>query len=168
MVEAVKRPFWLHQIAEYVIGAALVGSGMQSPSPMVPSVLGGIVILNAACVDAPLGAFRLLGRRAHRVADLVLVVLGMVATAAPGLDMGTRIVQGCCIVVLAIVVRNTNYSAVPKTRSVVPKSDTSDAPSRGSLRSEEFGRNAGRVAGTLAGRARAKWQAGREPDSPSR
>ena len=54
MSERVKRPFWLHQIAEYIIGIALIGSGLQSPSPAVPAVIGGLMLLNAATVD---GAF---------------------------------------------------------------------------------------------------------------
>lgn len=150
-----KRPFWLHQFAEYVIGAALVGSGLQSPTPEVPAVLGGLVILNAAVVDAPLGAFRLAGRRVHRILDIVLVVLGLAATSLPGLDLGTRITQLCCLIVLAMVVMNTNYSsATPKKRV-----HSEDADSNVRDRPEEIGRRAGRVAGTLASRARSKWRA---------
>ena len=150
-----KRPFWLHQFAEYVIGAALVGSGLQSPTPEVPAVLGGLVILNAAVVDAPLGAFRLVGRRTHRVLDILVVVLGLAATALPGFDLGTRITQLCCLIVLAMVVMNTNYSNASPRKSV--HSEEGDSYRRD--RPEEIGRRAGRVAGTLASRARSKWRA---------
>ena len=153
MPERVKRPFWLHQIAEYIIGIALIGSGLQSPSPAVPAVIGGLVLLNAAIVDGPFGAFRVIGRKVHRILDFVLLAIGVVGAALPGLDLGTRIILASCIIVFATVVLNTNYA--PKldgaTRDSATRAGTSDRP-------EEIGRTAGRVAGTLAGQARAKWQ----------
>ena len=56
------RPFWIHQAAEYLIGIALVAQGLQSPKPLVPCVVGALVILNAAVSIGPLGAFRWFGR----------------------------------------------------------------------------------------------------------
>lgn len=164
MVESAKRPFWLHQFAEYVIGAALVGSGLQSPSPEIPAVLGGLVILNAALVDAPLGAFRLVSRRMHRILDIVLVIVGIAATALPGLDLGTRIVQLCCLIVFVTVVTNTNYSpAAPRRASRAASSSHGDtrfgSGTTDDDRPGDIGRRAGRVAGTLAGRARDSWRA---------
>jgi hypothetical protein len=156
VVESAKRPFWLHQFAEYVIGAALVGSGLQSPSPTIPAVLGGLVILNAAIVDALLGAFRIVGRRVHRILDILLLGLGVLATALPGLDLGTRIVQLCCLIVFATVVMNTNYSPNKANRSDV---QTRESVSDSRDRPEDIGRRAGRIAGTLASRARDKWRA---------
>ncbi len=151
-----KRSFWLHQVAEYVIGVALVGSGVQSPNPTVPAVLGGLVIVNAAIVDAPLGAFALVGRRVHRLVDIVLVLGGFVATVLPGLDLGTRVVQACCLIVLATVVMNTNYITGTSRDS---RHTTDDARSEVTDRPEEIGRRAGRLVGTIASRARAKWRA---------
>lgn len=149
-----KRPFWLHQIAEYVIGIALVGSGLQSQSPAVPAVLGGLVLLNAACADGPIGAFRAIGRRAHRIFDIVLLVVGVVATAIPGLDLGTRIVQGSCIIVFATVVLNSDYSPARERRS----SASTRVPG-GADRADEIGRSAGRAAGSVAAKARTTWRA---------
>ena len=167
MSERVKRPFWLHQIAEYIIGIALIGSGLQSPSPAVPAVIGGLVLLNAATVDGPFRAFRVIGRKVHRILDIALVVLGIVGAVVPGLDLGTRIILGCCVFVFATVVLNTSYA--PKreraTRTITPESPASQ-PGAGD-RPDEIGRTAGRVAGTLAGQARAKWRA-RQTDGPRR
>lgn len=151
MTERVRRPFWLHQVAEYVVGAALVGSGLQSPSPAIPAALGGLVVLNAACADAPLGAFRAVGRRVHRILDFALVVLGVVATALPGLDLGTRIVQGCCVIVFVTVVANTNYASAPE------RSSAASTNRSGGSRADELGRTAGRTAGTVAAQLRKKW-----------
>jgi hypothetical protein len=151
--ERVKRPFWLHQIAEYIIGIALIGSGLQSPSPAVPAVIGGLMLLNAATVDGAFGAFRVIGRKVHRILDFVLLAIGVVGAALPGLDLGTRLIVVSCVIVFATVVLNTNYA--PKqdraTRDTSTRAGSSDRP-------EEIGRTAGRVAGTLAGQARAKWQ----------
>ena len=73
------RPFWLHQAAEYLIGLVLVAMGLQSLDPAVPTLAGGLVILNAALVDGPLGAFRMFSRRAHRIVDLVVIGILLVA-----------------------------------------------------------------------------------------
>lgn len=153
MAERVKRPFWLHQMAEYIIGIALIGSGLQSPSPAIPAALGGLILLNAALVEGPLGAFRVVGRRLHRVLDVVLVVLGLVGAVVPGIDMGTRIIIVCCVFVLVTVVLNTNYSPARRRSGSADRESVS-----GDSKSDDIGRTAGRVAGTLAGQARAKWQ----------
>ena len=34
-----RRPFWIHQIAEYGVGLALVSLGLQAPDPLVPGDL---------------------------------------------------------------------------------------------------------------------------------
>ena len=35
-----KRPFWLHQLAEYVLAAGLLTTGLRSEKPLVPVLLG--------------------------------------------------------------------------------------------------------------------------------
>ena len=32
-LEPGKRPFWMHQLVEYILGGAMVATGLQSPSP---------------------------------------------------------------------------------------------------------------------------------------
>jgi hypothetical protein len=132
-----KRSFWMHQLAEYLIGAAMVGSGLQSPSPLVPSVLGALIILNTAIVDAPFGAFRVVGRRTHRILDFV--VLGAIAVGAlmPGVDAATRLIILALGVILAVVVFGTNYGAKALAEG---KASVADGG-----RSEDIGRYAGRL-----------------------
>ena len=48
-----KRPFWMHQIAEYIIAVVFIAQGLQARTPGVPAVLGGLVLLNAASAKAP-------------------------------------------------------------------------------------------------------------------
>ena len=88
-----QRPFWLHQVAEYLIGVVLVAAGVQSPSPVVPAVLGGLVLINAAIVDGPVSAFDAVPRRVHRWIDVVLIAAIAVAAVLPllDIDVGTRV-----------------------------------------------------------------------------
>jgi len=119
--DRVLRPFWLHQLAEYLIGMVLIAMGLQSPDPVVPTVAGGLVVLNAAFVDGPLGAFRAISRRTHRRLDLV--VIGLLVVAA----------------VLAVVWWNSAF-----TRRAPAD------PARPVDRTEVIGRSAGRLAGQAA------------------
>jgi len=38
--ERARRPFWIHQIVEYMIGIALIAAAIQQPKPAVPAVMG--------------------------------------------------------------------------------------------------------------------------------
>ncbi|MFZ9158656.1 MAG: hypothetical protein ACO230_11275 [Ilumatobacteraceae bacterium] len=149
MVADGKRAFWLHQAAEYVVGGALVASGLQSIDPLVPTALGALIVINAAVADAPLAAFRKVGRRLHRLLDYVLVVIAMIACALPDLETNTRLVQILIVLVLIVVVARTDYSA-PTKRGITELSSRPDG------RADEIGRLAGRTAGTVAGRLRAR------------
>ena len=143
MAESVrpKRPFWLHQAAEYLIGLVLVAMGLQSLDPAVPALAGGLVLINAAVVDGPLGAFRLFSRRAHRVADVV--VIGVLAALAvlPWLDVDntSRALLGAAAVVLGFVWWNSAFTKRPPRQPGQPVD-----------RSEAFGRSAGRTVGGIA------------------
>lgn len=75
MGERAMRPFWIHQLVEYIIGLALIAQGMQDPDPLVPTVAGVIVLVNAAAVRGPLGAFKFIGRSAHRWLDVVVAAV---------------------------------------------------------------------------------------------
>jgi hypothetical protein len=80
MAERAQRPFWIHQVMEYAIGFALIGFGFQDTHPTVPAIAGVVVLVNAAVVRGPLGAFRFMGRRVHRWVDIA--VMGFLAFAA--------------------------------------------------------------------------------------
>jgi hypothetical protein len=139
--DRVLRPFWLHQTAEYLIGLVLVAQGLQSPSPVVPALAGGLVLVNAACVDGPISAFHWFSRRAHRTFDLVVIAVIALLAAMPFLDVDntTRIVMAVIAAILAVVWWNSSF-ATPVPRARDPLVD----------RSEAIGRGAGRVAGSIA------------------
>ena len=144
MAEAGKRPFWMHQLVEYILGGALVASGLQSPYPLVPAVLGGIVMGHAAIT-----------RGALAVQPWITV------------DPGTRVIIGGIAAVHFVVWFSSSFSEKPKKPAKSeqatsgqakseraesapagnPNGTPSDAPVAGD-RSAEIGRSAGRMVGS--------------------
>jgi hypothetical protein len=139
MAATSKRPFWMHQLVEYILGGALIASGLQSPTPLVPAVVGGLVMLHAALTIGPLGAFRVIGRRTHRVIDVVIISIEFLAVVQPWieLDNGTRIIIAGIASVHLFVWWNTNFAERPKSQPVSGEGG----------RSAEVGRFAGRLVG---------------------
>jgi hypothetical protein len=150
------RPFWIHQGAEYLVGLVLVASGMQSTTPMLPALAGGLIVLNAAVVNGPLGAFRLVTRPQHRILDLV--VAGVVAVAAllpfVEIDGVSRATMLIVAVILGFLWFGTNFETRPEAarrRSEVRAALASD-------RSEAIGRTAGRFVARATAEARKRRQ----------
>ena len=134
-----KRPFWMHQVVEYILGGAMIAAGLQSPTPVVPSVVGGVIMLNAAITSGPLSAFRVLDRRVHRVVDIVVIAFEMIAAVQPwiGLDAGTRGIVLIIAFVHLFVWWNTNFAMRVKAPAISAEGG----------RSTEIGRIAGRLVG---------------------
>jgi hypothetical protein len=129
----------MHQLVEYILGGSMIAAGLQSPTPLVPSVVGGIVMLHAAITIGPLGAFRMLGRRLHRYMDVGVMALEVIAGVQPWIDIdsGTRFLVVGIAVVHLFVWWNTNFAMrVPSARI-----------SAEGGRSTEVGRIAGRLVG---------------------
>jgi hypothetical protein len=149
-----RRPFWLHQLVEYIIGLILVAQGLQGPEPLVPAVVGGVVLFNAAVAIGPLGAFRLVGRRLHRILDLLAIGVVAVAAVQPWIDVdvGTRAIMIAIAVVYGFVWFYSDF-AEKQARQQRRVAATGD-------RGEDLGRTAGR----LAGNAVTAWRR-RKPES---
>ena len=139
-----KRSFWLHQFAEYVIGGALVATGVQSPTPLVPTLVGALIVVNVAVCDGPLGAFRRVSRRIHRLADLVVLAVLIASCFVGGVDDGVRVIQALVALVFVTVIVRTDYRTPQRREPIGPSSS----------RADEMGRVAGRAAGTTAARIR--------------
>ncbi len=146
--DRVLRPFWLHQAAEYLVGVVLVAMGLQSPKPTVPLLAGALVLLNAALVDGPLGAFRLFDRRVHRVVDLVVIGVLLLGAVIPvlGVDATGRATLAIGAVVLAVVWWNSAF----ENRATRRQAAAAHAAAPKGDRSEAIGRGAGRLAGNVA------------------
>jgi hypothetical protein len=141
VIERTRRPFWIHQIVEYVLGLILIAAAVQQPNPAVPAVMGLLIILNAAITIGPAGAFRIMSRRVHRVLDLLMIAILAASTLQTWVDEDTtgRLVVGAITFVLFIVWFHTDFD------------DRSERKARRAARakpqSEELGRQAGRVVG---------------------
>lgn len=170
----------MHQVVEYILGGALVASGLQSPDPLVPAVMGGAILLYAASTKGAVSAFRLLDRRIHRWFDPVLVVVQVAAALQPwvSVDNGTRAIMVAIAVVHAVVWMGSSFSQRParaprsaegSTSSADPSADGAAGTPEGSARSagrsdlsSALGKKAGRLVGggvKMARAARDKRQA---------
>jgi hypothetical protein len=136
-----RRPFWIHQLAEYVLGLLLVSSGLQAPQPVVPCVVGGLVLVNAAITPGPLGAFALVPRRVHAVLDVVLVGVIVVAALQPwwSIDNATRTIMLGVAFVLGLVTFYTDFAG---------RRQRAERRASAAVTGERVGRSAGRLAGS--------------------
>jgi hypothetical protein len=135
-----KRPFWLHQLVDYILGIVLMAQATEAPKPIVPLAVGLIVLINAACVDGPLAAFKGLSRPRHRIADVVLA-LGVLALGITGFGLkGSNQTAFVGVALLwAVVILGTNFTPKVKREKIAP-----------GQRSTEAGKVAGRaVAGGI-------------------
>jgi hypothetical protein len=142
MGERASRPFWLHQLAEYMIGLALISYGFQDPEPVVPVLVGVVVMLNAAIVRGPFGAFKFVGRRLHKWLDVIVFVVILVGAVQPWLaiELTARAVLLVIAIPFAFLWWYTDWAerAQRKQRRVEQAGD----------RGDDIGKTAGRLAGS--------------------
>ena len=146
-IERVRRPFWTHQLIEYLVGIGLISAAVQMPQPAVPAVAGLVIILNAAITKGAAGAFRWTGKRLHRHLDVVVMLLLLAAAVQPvvSMDNVSRLLLGGVAFVLWFVWFHTDFTEkVPRAerKAAVGASGGADRPT-----SEQIGRGAGRVVG---------------------
>lgn len=142
-IERVQRPFWIHQIVEYLVGIGLISASVQLPDPAVPALLGLLIILNAAVAKGAAGAFRLVGRRLHRTLDLVVIAVLVFWAVQPwvSIDGTGRLLIGAIAFILCFVWFYTDF-AEQRTRA----ERRAEREASGPRDSHEIGRQAGRVA----------------------
>src|SRR6056297_3227075 len=143
-IERVRRPFWAHQLIEYLLGIALISVSVQMPQPALPALLGLLILVNAAVAKGAAGAFRLAGKRAHRLLDVVVMLLLLAGTVQPwiSIDNVGRLLLGGIAFVLWFVWFHTDFTE--QTPRAERTSTTTDA---GRPTSEDIGRGAGRMVG---------------------
>src|SRR5829696_2772040 len=79
--------FWVHQSVEMLLGILLLVQGARTGEHTVVLVtLGVLLLLLALCSDGVLGAWPWIGRRLHRVLDLVLAAVLALSPLVLGLD----------------------------------------------------------------------------------
>ena len=143
MGERARRPFWIHQLAEYLIGISLVAQGMQDIEPLVPTLAGALVMVNTSIARGPLGAFRLVSRNVHRWLDVVVMALLVVAVFQPWIEaeFAGRLIMAVMLVPLGFLWFYTDWAerADRKARRQAQAGSTGDA----------VGRSAGRIAANV-------------------
>jgi hypothetical protein len=106
------RPFWMHQVVEYVIGASFISAAIVSSTPIIPIVLGALILVNAAVAIGPAGAFRLVHRQVHRIFDLAIMGLIIFAAIQPvyEIERATRALMIALCMVMAFVWWNSDFA----------------------------------------------------------
>ena len=144
----------MHQIVEYVIGASFISAAIASSTPIIPIVLGGIILVNAAVATGPAGAFRLVHRQVHRIFDLAIMGVILLASIQPIYEVqsATRAVMIALGLVMAFVWWNSDFATRDErkkrrgSRSAGTAKGGSKREEAPRIDSEEAGKNAGRSA----------------------
>jgi hypothetical protein len=115
-------PFWVHQLVELLLGGLLLIEGARAgehTAVLVP--LGVVLLLLALCSDGALGAWRWVGRRLHRVLDLVAAALLALSPVLLGLDHVFAIVvlEAAAAAMVWLALR-TEWRATPKRATSKP------------------------------------------------
>jgi uncharacterized membrane protein YhaH (DUF805 family) len=143
--ERVQRPFWMHQIVEYVLGIALIMTAVQQPEPAIPAMMGLLVLLNTAVAIGPAGAFRLVPRRLHKQLDLVVIALLFFMAVQPfwSIDSTGRLIMAAIGVVMLFIWFHSDFTAPADRKAEKAARRAAGAP----VTSETVGKSAGRVVG---------------------
>ena len=104
------RGFWLHQIVEYLIAAALILMSAQSDYPIVTSAFGIGLLINVTITDGPLSAYKIISRQVHRIIDWLYVVALIVGAIALEIDQSTRTTLFGVAIALVVIALTTNYT----------------------------------------------------------
>jgi hypothetical protein len=159
----VQRPFWLHQLVEYILGVVLISQGLQQREPLILVGAGIVILVNAAVVRGPLSAFNIMSRGAHRIFDLLVVVALVAFGGQPlwGMDVTTRSILLATGVVMFMLWRLTDYR--PPSLRTGPLRRARPARTARARDSERLGKAAGRAAGGMVMRWRQQHRTDSEP-----
>ena len=179
-------PFWAHQLAEMLLGGLLLVEGARTGQHTAVLVgMGGALLLLALMSDGALGVWPWIGRRLHRVLDLVAAVALAISPLVLSLEAALAIVileaAALGMAWLAIRTNWTNWSVRTRRPAQArrpapappeaPPSTPGDRPAAPPL-ARTLGATVGRVRddgprqlGRLAGRLR---RAARQATKPPR
>jgi anaerobic C4-dicarboxylate transporter len=106
----VGRGFWLHQIVEYLIAAALILMSAQSRHSFVVAGYGIALLINVAIADGPLSAYKVVPRNIHRIIDWLFVVALFAGSFLLDVDQSTRTTLFAMAVAIIVIALTTNYT----------------------------------------------------------
>ena len=155
-IERVQRPFWMHQLVEYVLAFALIMTSIQQPEPRVPALMGLLILVNAALVAGPAGAFKLVPRRLHKWLDLVVIGLLVLMSVQPWfeVDESGRIIMIGIAVVMAFIWFHSDFTERAERKAAKAAARAEREP----LNSTNVGNTAGRYVGHGVNTAK-RWKA---------
>ncbi len=81
---------WVFQLLEYAVALMLASYATRAVEPIVPALVAGAVLLNAALFDGPLSAFRVFNTATHRALGIFLGLGTIVIAFLGSLDMTNR------------------------------------------------------------------------------
>ncbi len=114
------RGFWLHQIVEYLVAAALILTSAQSEYSLITAAYGVALLINVTVVDGPLSADKIISRQVHRVIDWLYVVALVVGASLLEIDQSTRMTLVGVAIALVLIALTTNYTKKVFRRSYSP------------------------------------------------
>ena len=147
-IERVRRPFWMHQLVEYILGFALIMTSIQQPEPRIPALMGLVILLNAAIVAGPAGAFKLVPRWLHKYLDLGVIALLLLMAVQPWweVDPTGKLIMAMIAVVMFFIWFHSDFSA-PVDRKVAKARKAEAKAQRAPMDSASVGKTAGRAVG---------------------
>jgi hypothetical protein len=158
-----RRPlsFGVHQGVEYLVAILLALTAIRlPPDTATPALFGALAVVALALVtDGPLGGFRVLGRRAHRLLDVLFVTALATSPAWLGFDNVTIVVLAEILaVIFAMLLVRTSYSsakprpAAPAAPETPRTTDTNGAIRIAGRAVGKVGREGPRAVGRFVGR----------------
>jgi hypothetical protein len=110
-------PFWAHQVAEMLLGVLLMIEGARTGQhTAVLFSMGAALLVLSLCSDGALGAWPLIGRRAHRVVDVIAAAVLAVSPLVLSLEgvLAIVVLEGAALGMVWLAIR-TNWT--PKRRA---------------------------------------------------
>lgn len=112
--------FVMHEVAEYIVAAALVAVGfhVSGAAQLLLVAVGAVMLVLGACSTGRLGAFDLLSRRAHHAGDGILIVVLALSPIVlhAELHLAGIVLAELVALVLLRIERGTIYDEAPPSR----------------------------------------------------
>src|SRR4051812_521005 len=147
-IERMRRPFWMHQVVEYILGFGLIMTAVQQPEPRLPALMGLLILLNASVVAGPAGAFKLVPRWLHKYLDLGVIALLLLMAVQPWweLDSSGRVIMVGIAIVMFFIWFHSDF-AEPIDRQTKKARKAAARAQRQPMDSANVGKTAGRYVG---------------------
>jgi hypothetical protein len=156
-------PFWAHQLAEMLLGGVLMVEGARTGRHTAVLVgLGGALVVLGLASDGALGAWPLVGRRLHRIVDVVAAAVLAASPLVLSIDdvLAVVLLEAAALGMLWLALR-TEWAARPRRAPRARRPPPPEAASPGPTLARRLGAATGKARaegprrlGQAVGRAR--------------